>query len=180
MSLCKCRFCKKDITKEGAYIAGKGMYYCNEQHYKLQQDKIKYKAPKENKNGEPNDRRLLTDYIQEQFVNQGWDKHDINWKIMTAQVKNMQEENPNLNYNWIRYCLWYLIEIKESNLFDENFNGSILNLVPFVYQEAYQYWKDTRAIKESVKNLSYDLSEQTKVVSVNCNVREKKLNWEDL
>lgn len=156
MSLVKCRFCKKEITKEGAYSVQQGKYYCNEEHYNLQLNKIKYKAPKTNANGEPDDRRMLTDYIQEQFVNQGWDKHDINWTLMTAQIKNIQEKNPNLNYNWIRYCLWYLVEIKKQNLFNEEFNGSILNLVPFVYTEAYNYWKETKSIKSQTQDYTED------------------------
>lgn len=156
MSVVKCRFCKKEITKEGAYSIQQGQYYCNEEHYDLQRNKIKYKAPKTKADGEPNDRRLLTDYIQEIFVDGGWDKHDINWTLMTAQIKNIQKENPNLTYNWIRYCLWYMRVIKNQNFFDENFNGSILNLVPFVYLEAYNYWKETKELKSKTEQFNLD------------------------
>lgn len=178
-----CRFCKKEIDKQDAFEDKNkvGYYYCNEEHYKLQQNKIKYKAPKINNVGEPNERRILTDYIQEQYIKQGWDKHDINWKIITAQIKNMMDEDKNLTYSRIRYVLWYLIEIKEVNLFEEeNFNGSILNLIPFSYQEAESYWKQTKAIKEAVKDLDYELSESYTVIKVNCNKNEKTLKWEDL
>lgn len=176
MNTVKCRFCKKEIDKSTAYSVELGRYYCNEEHKQLQENKIKYKAPKTDKNGEPNDRRLLTDYIQKIFVDEGWDKHDINWTLITAQIKNIQKENPKLNCNWIRYCLWYLIEIKHQNLFNDEFNGSILNLVPFTYIEALNYYKETKRIKEELENYTEDV--EKKVV---CRTKaEKRKNWEEL
>lgn len=176
MSLVKCRFCKKEITKEGAYSVQQGQYYCSEEHYELQQNKIKYKAPKVKYDGEPNDRRLLTDYIQEIFVDNGWDKHDINWTLITAQIKNIQKENPKLNNNWIRYCLWYMRVIKGQNFFDENFNGSILNLVPFVYLEAYDYWKETKNLKYKIEDFKFT---DNTVIKKHRN-KNKIISFEDL
>ena len=176
MERVKCRFCKKEIDKNTAYSVELGRYYCSKEHKILQDNKTKYKAPKTNIDGEPNERRMLTDYIQEQFVNQGWDKHDINWTLMTAQIKNMQKENPKLTYNWIRYCLWYLIEIKQQNLFNEEFNGSILNLVPFVFLEAYNYNKETRVIKEKIQDYKED-TERKVVIRTKA---EKRKSWEEL
>lgn len=176
MEKVKCRFCKKEIDKSTAYSVELGRYYCSKEHKILQDNKTKYKAPKTNTDGEPNERRMLTDYIQEQFVNQGWDKHDINWTLMTAQIKNMQKENPKLTYNWIRYCLWYLIEIKQQNLFNEEFNGSILNLVPFVFLEAYNYNKETRVIKAKIQDYKED-TERKVVIRTKA---EKRKSWEEL
>ncbi len=176
MATVKCRFCKKEIDKDTAYSVELGRYYCNEEHKQLQENKIKYKAPKVNKDGEPNDRRMLTDYIQEQFVNEGWDKHDINWTLMMAQIKNIQKDNPNLNYNWIRYCLWYLIEIKHQNLFNNEFNGSILNLVPFTYNEAYAYYKESKNIKKELENYTED-TERKVIFRTKA---EKRKSWEEL
>ena len=170
----KCRFCKKEITKEGAYFINIGQYYCNEEHYNLQQNKIKYKAPKTKSDGEPNDRRLLTDYIQDIYTDAGWDKHDINWTLITAQIKNIQKENPKLNNNWIRYCLWYLRVIQNQNFFDENFNGSILNLVPFVYLEAYNYWKETKELKAKIEN--FTLNDTPRVVKIHHKEKIKKFD----
>lgn len=174
MSLVKCRFCKKEITKEGAYSVSQGQYYCSEEHYNLQQNKIKYKAPKTKADGEPNDRRLLTDYIQEIFIDNGWDKHDINWTLMTAQIKNIQKENPKLNYNWIRYCLWYMKVIKGQNFFDENFNGSILNLVPFVYLEAFNYWQETKGLKAKIEN--FTLNDTPRIIKMHHKEKIKKFD----
>lgn len=175
----KCRFCKCDISKDSAYSIEKGFYYCNEEHYKLQENKIKYKAPREKPNGEVNERRQLTDYIQDIYVKQGYDKHFINWSMLTAQVKNMQKENPKLSYVWIRYVLWYMINIKEINLFKtEDFNGSILNLVPFYYIESYNYWLETKTIKDKIKNMELEDEVITihKVKKENNKVKE----WGDL
>ena len=46
--------------------------------------------------------------------------------------------------------------IKSQNFFDENFNGSILNLVPFVYLEAYNYWKETKELKSKTEQFNLD------------------------
>ena len=74
----KCRFCKQSIDKESAYNPAPRIFYCNEEHYQKQLDKDKYKPKPIKANGETNQRRLLTDWLMEQHIEQGYDKHDIN------------------------------------------------------------------------------------------------------
>jgi len=71
METVKCRFCKKIIPKAQAYKVGAQTYYCDEECYKKQMDKNKYKSPRKKSDGTENLRRKLTDYIQELYINQG-------------------------------------------------------------------------------------------------------------
>ena len=84
----KCRCCGKEIDKETAYKVGKASYYCNEQCYnvtmaKRNKNKVKYE-PKEN-----TDRRDYTDYVQKIYLDNGYDKSEINWTLLMSQTKNI-------------------------------------------------------------------------------------------
>ena len=72
-------------------------------------DKNKYKSPRKKSDGTENLRRKLTDYIQELYINQGYDKHDIDWKLITAQIKNFMKDDSSITYSGIKYTLWYLV-----------------------------------------------------------------------
>ena len=157
METVKCRFCKKPILKTQAYKVGDKTYYCNEECYKKQMDKNKYKAPKVKSDGTENIRRKLTDYIQELYVNQGYDKHDIDWKFLTAQIKNFMKDDKNITYGGIKYTLWYLVNIEDKNLFDsDNFNGSILNLVPTSYMKAKKYCEEMIKLKKEIDDFQFE------------------------
>lgn len=152
-----CRFCKKEINKSTAYKKNETdrNYYCNEEHWQLSQDKIKYKPNKTKSNGEDNPRRLLLDYIQEIYVNNGWDKHDINWKLITSRIKNIMDEDSSITYGGIQYTLWYCKEIKELDLFSDKSN-SIIWCVPFNYQEAQKYYLQTEELEDEINNWSFE------------------------
>ena len=72
---------------------------------------------------EKEDYKILTNYIQSLYIQQGFDKSDIKWVIMTSQIKNMMSENKGLTYAQIKYILWYMVEILELNLFNKNLMG---------------------------------------------------------
>ena len=165
----KCRFCKKEIPKSQAYKVGNMSYYCNEQCHKSQENKVKYKQPKVKPNGETSERRLLTDYIQYYYTNNGIEKHTINWSLICQQIKQI-EEKLKINDNWVRYVLWYMIEIKEMNLIDDKYDGSIMNLVEYYYTEAYDYWLEIGEIKKSIDEFEFE----DKVVVVNKSFSKKK------
>lgn len=174
MANVKCKFCKTEIDKSIAYNPKPKIYYCNQECCTKQENKSKYKPSKTKSNGEPNDRRLLTDYIQELYINEGWDKYSINWSLICKQIQNIQKDNPKLTYNWIRYVLWYLVEIKQQNLFGE-FDGSILNLVPFTYIEAYNYWKQTKETKTAIQN--FELNDNKCIVVKSINKKHIDINF---
>ena len=125
---------------------------------------------------EKEDYKILTNYIQSLYIQQGFDKSDIKWVIMTSQIKNMMSENKGLTYAQIKYILWYMVEILELNLFNEEFNGSILNLVPYYIQEAKGFCLKCKDIRESVKG--FDFSDEIRVVRVSGN-RDKKVEEMD-
>ena len=118
----------------------------------------------------------LTDYIQLLYVNQSYDKKDINWAILTAQIKNMMSDDKSLTYAQLKYILWYMVEILELNLFNEEFNGSILNLVPYYIQEAKEFCLKCKDIRESVKG--FDFTDEIRIVRVSGN-RDKKVEEMD-
>ena len=125
---------------------------------------------------EKEDYKILTNYIQSLYIQQGFDKSDIKWVIMTSQIKNMMSENKSLTYAQLKYILWYMVEILELNLFNEEFNGSILNLVPYYIQEAKEFCLKCKDIRESVKG--FDFSDDIRVVRVSGN-RDKKVEEMD-
>lgn len=106
----------------------------------------------------------LTDYIQLLHIQNGIDKNSIKWNIMTAQIKNYMADNKSLTYAQIRYILFYMVEILELNLFDESFNGTILNLVPYYINEAKEFCIKCKDIKKLANE--FDFAENVKIVKV--------------
>ena len=113
----------------------------------------------------------LTDYIQLLHIQNGIDKNSIKWNIMTAQIKNYMADNKSLTYAQIKYVLFYMVEILELNLFDESFNGTILNLVPYYINEAKEFCIKCKDIKKLANE--FDFTENVKIVKVGN--REKKI-----
>lgn len=166
----KCRFCGKEIEKETSYKIGKCSYYCNESCFnkselKRKKNKSIYK-PKED-----SDRLILTNAIQDVYLNQGYSKTEINWVLLMSQVKNMIKDY-NYKYTGMEYCLNYMINIKEMNLFNDDFNGSILNLIPFYYDEAKEYWSQTKEIEDSVNEFEFKNEEIVINKKVDNNVKK--------
>ena len=173
-----CQFCKKEITnKDTAFRKGR-WYYCNEECYKKKQDKIKYK-PSKTVNNEVNPRRTLTDFILNIYLQQGYDKYEIPWQMIMAQLKNLMIEHKEYNYASVRYTLWYMKEIEQVNLFSEESKGSILTLLPFYYTKAKKYCEENLRLKNKLKN--YDFTEN--VITINStyqkeNVKHKQLDFD--
>lgn len=146
----KCKNCKREIINAPftKVLVGqkRKSSFCNEECYNQFISKD---------NTDNNPRRKLTDYIQELYVKNGYKKEYINWALISKQIKNI-EKDLNINDNWIRYCLWYLVEIKEQSLFDEKYDGSILNLVPYSYVEARKYWEDIQRIKNAFDKIDFE------------------------
>ena len=61
-------------------------------------DPVRQKMVKENKED-----------IQQIYINEGYDKSEINWKLITAILKKLLEDN--MCYSGIIYTLWYCKEI---------------------------------------------------------------------
>ena len=173
----KCRYCKQEIDKETAYHPSGRLYFCNMEHYKKQCNKEKYKSPKTNRDGSTNERRALTDYIQDYYISQGYDKHDINWQLITAQIKNQIDEY-GFKYSGMLLTLKYMVEIKEMNLLD-NKSNSVVSLIPFEYNNAKNNWIETENIKKEVESFDFTDKEITVVKRIDKN-RKKLYNSIDL
>ena len=170
-STVKCRFCKKEIEKDNAYKVGQKLYFCNKEHYLSQCNKDKYKSPKINKDGTTNSRRQLTDWIQNYYIQQGYDKHDINWQLITAQIKNQIDEY-GFKYQGMLLTLKYMTEIKCMNLLDDR-SVSVVSLIPFEYNNAKNNWLETENIKKEIDN--FDFSDNEIIVKKSIDKEKKKV-----
>ena len=167
----KCRNCNKKIQKQTAFKIGKCSYYCNQSCYenkvkKQKKNKMKY-APKEN-----SDRLNYTEYIQQIYLDNGYDKSEIPWQLIGAQTKNILQEHEVWSYLTLQYILYYMYEVLELNLFSEESNGSILSLLPFYGIEAEKYFNQTKEIEKSVDE--FDFTDNEIVIKKSCNGKKKK------
>lgn len=171
-----CKFCKTKIDKSSAISDGDRRYFCSEECRQHQVNKDTYKAKKVKSDGEPNDRRKLTDYMLEIFLANGYERHQINWELQTAQLKNIMSDHKDWTYAQIQYVLKYMYEISEVNLFSSESNGSILSLVPFYFIEARDFAIKSRDIKQAVKEFDFDYTPNIieRDLSINRMYKKKK------
>lgn len=167
----KCRNCKKEIERDTAYKVGKASYYCDENCYnetitKRNKNKVKYEP------AELSERRDFTDYVQSIYLDNGYDKSEINWTILMAQTKSALQEHPQWSYVTLQYILQYMYEIKQVNLFAEESNGSILSLLPFYGIEAEKYFRQSQEVDNAIKQ--FDFNDKEIIIKKNCNCKKKK------
>lgn len=172
MGKVKCKRCGKEIDKSQAIQISERGYCCCNECAELYNGKKTIK--KNYKSAKGSAREKCTDYIQSLYIEQGYKKESINWALIGSQLSNLLKENTNWKYSTIKYTLWYMKEIKETNLFDSS-QGSILNLVPFYIEEAKEYYLQTKEIKKELEN--FDFSESTEIIiKKSCN-KSTKPKW---
>ena len=115
--------------------------------------------------------KSLLDYIQSLYLSQGYTKQQIPFKVITAQIKQIMTEDKTLNYNQLIYVIKYMVDILEMNLFDDSFNGTILNLVPYYINEAREFCIKCKDIRKKAKKKK----KEKKVRIVKVGNREKKI-----
>ena len=174
MATAKCKQCKneipnklvyieQDVNKKDGTVDKKKVYFCCvECRDEFEKPKVVVETPY----------NKLTDYIQQLYLSQSYTKAQIPWKLLTAQIKKMMEDDKSLTYAQISYILKYMVEILELNLFNEEFNGSILNLVPYYIQEAKEFCLKCKDIRDSVKDFNFD--DEVRIVRISGN-RDKKV-----
>ena len=108
--------------------------------------------------------KSLLDYIQSLYLSQGYTKQQIPFKVITAQIKQIMTEDKTLNYNQLLYVIKYMVDILEMNLFDDSFNGTILNLVPYYINEAREFCIKCKDIRKMASE--FDFEEKVRVVKV--------------
>ena len=115
--------------------------------------------------------KSLLDYIQSLYLSQGYTKPQIPFKVITAQIKQIMTEDKTLTYAQVSYIIKYMVEILEMNLFDDSFNGTILNLVPYYINEAKEFCIKCKDIRKMASEFDFD--DKVKVVKVGN--RDKKV-----
>ena len=108
--------------------------------------------------------KSLLNYIQSLYLSQRYTKQQIPFKVITAQIKQIMTEDKTLTYAQVSYIIKYMVEILEMNLFDESFNGTILNLVPYYINEAREFCIKCKDIRKMASE--FDFEEKVKVVKV--------------
>lgn len=112
---------------------------------------------------EKSDYTKLTDYIQKLYTTNGYSKDEIDWKLITSQIKNIKKEF-KINYQDIYAVLFFIYKYKKDiNLFSEEYNGSIMNLVPYYVKE--------------VEDFKKQLEENKKIKSVDDKIVTKKIKY---
>lgn len=106
----------------------------------------------------------LLAYIQSLYIQQGYDKQQIPFKVITAQIKQIMTEDKTLTYAQVSYIIKYMVETLEMNLFDDSFNGTILNLVPYYINDAREFCLKCKEIKKLASE--FDFSDNVRVVKV--------------
>lgn len=119
-------------------------------------------------------RLQLTDRIKELYEQRG---EEPNYRMIMSQVKNMREEY-GYNYGSILYTLNYMIN-KGVNIFKENVNGSIMNLVPFYYDEAKRYCEELQKFKHQIQDFKFTQNEKTVRASKHTFHRKFNLTFND-
>ena len=169
----KCKQCKQlipdksiyieqDVNKRDGTVDKKRLYFC------CDECKAEYEKPKPIVENPYN---KLLDYIQSLYLSQGYNKQQIPWKVITAQIKQIMTEDKTLNYAQLLYIIKYMVDILQMNLFDESFNGTILNLVPYYINEAREFCIKCKDIRKLANE--FDFTENVKIVKVGN--REKKV-----
>ena len=141
----KCRQCGKEINKDSAIQIKPRIYVCStdcQQKYEGKNVKLAQKTREK-----CDDLVELKSYISKLYQN------DINWPLLMKQVKSFKED---LGYTYKQqlYVLKYCYEIKNMS-----FEGMGLGVIPFVYNEAKQFYNQLSAVKKSLDNtdnLCYD------------------------
>ena len=117
--------------------------------------------------------KSLLNYIQSLYLSQGYTKQQIPFKVITAQIKQIMTEDKTLTYAQVSYIIKFMVDILEMNLFDDSFNGTILNLVPYYINEAREFCIKCKDIRKMASE--FDFEEKVRVVKVGN--REKKIEF---
>jgi hypothetical protein len=73
-------------------------------------------------------------------------------------------DDKTLNYAQVSYIIKYMVDILEMNLFDDSFNGTILNLVPYYINEAKEFCIKCKDIRKMASE--FDFEDKVRVVKV--------------
>lgn len=168
--MAKCRHCKEEIVKEDGkyYQIKQNQYYCDEYCFEKSKNKsdTSYAA-----------RLPLTDYIQRLYLENGYNKSEINWQMICSQIANMMEKNKDYTYKGIGSTLYYMVTILEIDVFDCP-TGSILNLVPINYKPTMDFGRQIKGIRKEVED--FDMNYETQKIETNKKHKVSRLEFDNM
>ena len=138
----KCRQCGKEINKDNAIQIKPRIYVCSTEC------KQKYNA----KSVQPSQKNKDNLSELKSYIAKLYDGN-VNWPLVMKQLKSMQEDYGYKN-SGILYTLKYAHDIKEMQ-----FNGNAIGIVPYLYNEAKQFYSQLSSVRKSldnIDNLCYD------------------------
>ena len=183
MAIVKCAICGQSFNREKVKCVRHGTRrYAHYDCYpegdivfdppKLVEKKEEPKAVKiveKKEEPEKEELKILKDYIQSLFGK------EVNWPLVMKQIKNYVEEN-NFSYSGIRKSLHWFYDIQKNPLNAAEFKKRGLALIPFIYNQAYDYYAKLHQIE--VNNQGYNLKSTWETVTIKsprASVKTKKL-----
>ena len=164
-----CRQCKKpadtsiyieqDVHKKDGTIGKNKLFFCCQSHLELYKKTV-IKRQEELKS--------LKDYINNLYIS---NYYKSNFELLSTQIENYMDTHEDARYSGIEYTLKYMVGTLEMNLFQDGYNGTILNLVPYYYNEARDFCIKCAEIKKLASEFDFD--DKVRVVKVGN--REKKV-----
>lgn len=148
MSEIKCRIYNKQIDKSQAIQIKLRIYVCCDECKQAYESKGKLTKPVNN------GRKELLDYIGKICPN-------ANFVVISSQLKRMMADCPKMTYGGIKYTIWYI-----ANHAGKDVSISPLGLVPYYYDEAANYYKRLRQIKNQIVTYVFVQNEETVIKTI--------------
>lgn len=107
---------------------------------------IKSKPKKTSSNKEKSDYTKLTDFIQETYLNNNFEKEDIPWAYLSSQIGQITKAY-SISYSDFLNILKYMVQIENIDFTDRN----TLGLVPYYIDKTNNYMLKYKQVKANVK-----------------------------
>ena len=124
----------------------------------------------------------LINYIKEIYIKNDWNVSDIPMSKIGTQIKKLMNDNSEYLYSAIQYTLWYMVEMEEMNILNDD-SDSFIPLIPYYYDQAKAFNIKCKEVKKSVEN--FDFTDEVIEIKINPNrinerrVKEEVLTFED-
>lgn len=166
----RCAHCGKPLNPNKMYAPPRARknFFCDYDCYEASQARNKDKFKPEFQS----ERRDLTDYIQNMYIEIGYDKRNINWSLIAKQIKNLKADNPSFTDYTILYILTYMHEIKGMNLITEESHWNPMGWIEYYAKEAETYYIEDCALTEQINSHVF-LNEVKKVPKGGMDVHKK-------
>lgn len=167
----QCRLCKErfDTNKEEYVLIGQKAYY----HKKCYDDWVKNKNNAKTSNEENFWKESVIDYLYRDV------KIPINFAKLENQWANFIKPSKKMTPKGIYFAVKYYYDVKHGNK-DKAADG--IGIVPYIYQEAAQYWTDLEVKKQGtiesiIEQIKSRESRPVQYFTPKETKKEKKTKW---